>query len=217
MAALKLLWWLSSQSNGIRTRHNSDNHVFCKSNTSHLRKIYHVAWKFCGFLFLRILRIDLDPQKLLSSRRIKNPQNKTPQKLTPFNQNKNNAFSRLLPLARYTLDSNKKIKTWFSIGKSNPSLDTYGSTTWPTTRKMTNAQTRIVQQTNHVLLAILRRPTQKLFQFLKLQLNKRVFLLSTESVSLRYRRTYFCISVARSRLGLNVIYYIFHSKAPLCA
>ena len=26
---------------------------------------YRVAWKFCGFKFLRILRIDLDPQKLV--------------------------------------------------------------------------------------------------------------------------------------------------------
>ena len=26
---------------------------------------YRVAWKFCGFLFLPILRIELDPQKLV--------------------------------------------------------------------------------------------------------------------------------------------------------
>ena len=47
-------------------------------------------------------------------------------------------------------------------------------------------ETRIVQQAKfHVLVTLLRRPAQKLFQFLKLQLNKRVLLLSTESVSLR--------------------------------
>ena len=61
-----------------------------------------------------------------SSRKIRNPKNKTPQKLTPFSQIKNKAFSRLVPLGRYTLDLNKNINMTFHW-KKQPSLDTYGS------------------------------------------------------------------------------------------
>ena len=39
--------------------------------------------------------IDLDPQKLDPTGK-KNPQNKTPQKLTPLSQNKNSAFNGLV-------------------------------------------------------------------------------------------------------------------------
>ena len=48
------------------------------------------------------MRIDLDSQKLVLAE--KNPQNKTPQKLTPFSQIKNSAFNGLVPLGRYRLD-----------------------------------------------------------------------------------------------------------------
>ena len=49
----------------------------------------------------------------ISSRRKKHPQNKTPQKLTPFSQILNSAFNRLMPLERYTLDLNKNINMIF--------------------------------------------------------------------------------------------------------
>ena len=50
------------------------------------------------------MRIGLDPQKLVPAEK-KHPQNKTPQKLTPFSQIKNSAFNRLVPLERYSLDN----------------------------------------------------------------------------------------------------------------
>ena len=69
---------------------------------------------------MKILRVlifadfaDWSRSAKIISRRIKNPQNKTPQKLPPFSQIKNNAFSRLVPLGRYTLDLNKNINMIF--------------------------------------------------------------------------------------------------------
>jgi len=48
---------------------------------------------------LRILRIDLDRQTLVPAGKEK-PQNKTPQKLTPFSQIKNSAFNGLVVYVR---------------------------------------------------------------------------------------------------------------------
>ena len=84
-----------------------NSRILChKKNYSFKQKIcinkgvYRVAWKFCGFSFLRILRIDLDRQKLVpaekKTRKIKrqnrknlslqtaNPQNKTPAKFSCY-------------------------------------------------------------------------------------------------------------------------------------
>ena len=53
---------------------------------------------------MKILRVLIfanfaDPQKLVSAEK-KNPQNKTPQELTPFSQTKNSAFNGLVVYGR---------------------------------------------------------------------------------------------------------------------
>ena len=55
--------------------------------------------KISRVLIFRILRIDLDPQKLVPAEK-KTPQNKTPQKLTPFSQIKNYPFNGLVVYGR---------------------------------------------------------------------------------------------------------------------
>ena len=63
---------------------------------------------FAGSFFLQILRIDLDPQKLVPT------EEKTPQKLRPFSQiNFSTVIDFCMPLGRYTLVLNKNVNIIF--------------------------------------------------------------------------------------------------------
>ena len=168
---------------------------------------------------LRVLRIDLDLQKLLPAGKKTTRKIKRRKKLTPFSQIKNFACNRLLPLGRYTLDLNKNITMIFHLKKQLElsRVKQFSTLDWLEWVIWRNAKTRIVQQSPIMFLwrfgGGLHRDNFNSWNFNWTRECYYYRLSLSQCVTVGHSFAF--LITGRSRLGLKVAFYIFHLKFPL--